>query len=147
MKLFSLLMLSLLSVFALAQDEDYSIKRFADYEIHFSVFNTSFLSPEVAAVYKIVRANDDAMVNISVLQKQPDGSKKPVTAAVSGSQSDLIHDLPLTFTQVREQDALYYLASFAIRHKTPVYFKINVQPEGAKSPIPLEFNRTLYRDE
>lgn len=124
-----------------------SIKHFGKYEIHYSVFNTSFISPEVSRSYGIVRAKDKAMLNVSVLMRGKDGIKRPVTAKVSGTQSDLIHKLEMQFKEVREQNALYYLASFDIRHKTKVFFYLLVQPEGESSPIKVEFNRTLYKDE
>lgn len=39
---------------------------FADYTVHFSVFNSAFVPAEVAAAYKITRAKDQALINISV---------------------------------------------------------------------------------
>jgi hypothetical protein len=40
-----------------------------DYQIHYNTFTTSFLQPQVAKAYNIVRSRYQAMINISVLKK------------------------------------------------------------------------------
>jgi len=49
---------------------------FGDYEVHYNAFNSTFLQPDVAANYQVQRSKYRGLVNITVLQKQPDGSKK-----------------------------------------------------------------------
>ena len=40
-----------------------------EWDVHYMVVNTPFLTPEVAASYGIVRSKYNALVNISVLNK------------------------------------------------------------------------------
>ena len=128
-----------------AENDEYS-KVFGDYEVHYSVFNTSFLTPEVASAYKIVRSKELALVNIAIRKKTGNGDTKAVPAIIKGSVRDLIHTTPLEFREVREQDAIYYLSNYKIDNKQTVYFSLSVQPDPNVSPYKLEFSKMLYVD-
>lgn len=140
-----LLLTMLFSTFVQANGE--SMQQFGDYQVHYSVLNTSFISPEIAQHYNIVRSKNTAMMNIAVLKKQDDGSYRNVTALVTGEHNDLVRKEPLNFTQVREEHAIYYLATFTIHHKIDVYFTVNVQPDPNKPAFKLQWSKRLYRDE
>ena len=116
------------------------------YEIFFSTFNTSFISPQVAKAYGIVRSKSKALVNISVVRDEGDGKKSIMPAKVSGQTFDLILTKKLDFFEVKEQTAVYYLAQFDIEHKVPFYFTINVVPQGRQTPIKVQFKKTLWVD-
>lgn len=122
------------------------VQEFGDYQVHYSVFNSSFLTPKVAKAYGIVRSNTLAVMNISVLKKQKDGTYKGVEADVSGDQYDLIRRDPLDFQEVREQDAVYYLSTFEIQDRITIYFTVNVQVSPDEQPFKVEFTRMLYHD-
>ena len=49
---------------------------FGPYELHYSVVNTTFLAPEVASTYGIVRATDRAILNLAVREHPADGQCK-----------------------------------------------------------------------
>ncbi|NRB37173.1 MAG: DUF4426 domain-containing protein [Pseudomonadales bacterium] len=118
----------------------------APYEVHFSTFNTSFVSPEVAKAYNIVRSKSKGLVNISVLKTDETGKKVPVTAAVTGQSYDLILTKELDFFEVKEQNAIYYLAQFDIEHKIPFYFTINVKPDKNKAAMKVKFKKIMWVD-
>ncbi len=124
-----------------------NVQTFDNYEVHYSVFNTGFLTPEIAQAYNIVRSKSRALMNIAVLQKQADGTLKNVTAVVTGDQYDLIRTVPLGFTEVREELAIYYLGSFEFQNKTTLYFTLMIQPDPNKPAYKLQFNKMLYTDE
>lgn len=132
--------------FSQSYAQEDNIKKIEGYEIHYSVFNTDFLSPEVAKAYNIVRGSDKGLVNISVL-KQQNGKLQSVEAQVSGNHSDLIHKQPLKFSVVKENPAIYYLAPFEIDHKAKTYFSIKVKVPNRATPIALDFQKTLYKSE
>lgn len=117
------------------------------YEIFFSTFNTSIVTPKVAKSYGIVRSKSKALVNISVLKNNAEGLQVPVNTTVTGQSYDLILTKKLDFFEVREQHAVYYLAQFDIEHKIPFYFTINVLPEGEKNPIKVQFKKILWVDD
>lgn len=137
--------LLLLANHAFAQEG--SSMKIDNYQVHYSAFNTSFLSAEVAKAYGINRSGAEALLNIAILEKQADGSMKNVTAEVRGTLSDLIHKKPLAFKEVREQEAIYYLASFPIEHKATAYFSISAKVANRLTPLKIEFTKQLYKDE
>jgi hypothetical protein len=131
----------------LAWSDNNNVQTFGNYEVHYSVFNTGFLSPEIAQAYNIVRSKSKALMNIAVLEKQANGTLKNVTALVTGNQYDLIRTVPLAFNEVREEHAIYYLSSFDFQNKTTLYFTLMIQPDPNKPAYKLQFNKMLYTDE
>jgi hypothetical protein len=141
------MLLGLISFALPAFPENNYTQVFDDYQVHYSVFNTSFLSPEVASSYHIVRSGSKALINIAVLQKQANGTLKNVTAKVTGEQFDLIRKDTLPFREVREENAIYYLSDIDIQNRTTIYFTVLIQPDASKRAYKLEFNKMLYKDE
>ncbi len=140
-----LALLCLSPVPAPAQTDGGQLRVFGDYEVHYSVFNSSFLGPENAARYGVVRAADRAVLNISVRSRR-DGKSRPVPAQVRAIRNDLIHRRPLEFTRVQEQDAVYYLAQFLFQHRERLHFEITVEPAGGSRAYSFRFQQRLYRD-
>lgn len=119
---------------------------FDDYEVHYSLFNTSFLTPDIAQTYNIVRSKSKGLINVSVLKK--DGDKKiSVAATVTGEQYDLIRYESLDFFMVTEQEAYYSLAQFDIAHKTTIYYTMLIYVDEKKEPYTLKFSKLMYKDE
>lgn len=115
--------------------------------VHYTVFNTTFLSPEVAKAYGITRGEDKFLVNVSVIRKGEQGDK-PMRAEVSGTTSDLIHRTPLQFREVIEQDALYYIADFETDgDEERRDFRLQVGVEGRSQTYDIQFNKQLYHSE
>lgn len=66
--------------------------------------------PQVAKAYDIKRSGINALINIAVLDNRQAG-KPAVTATLTGEARNLLGvRKPLTFREVREGDAIYYLA-------------------------------------
>lgn len=126
--------------------ETESSQRFGDYEVFYSVLNSTFIQPDTASRYGITRAEDRALVNIAI--RKHSGSGKTVAHAVeiSGKSSDLIHSQPLQFREITEGDSIYYIAELKFRDKELRSFTIEIQPEPSISPYTLKFSKTLYHD-
>ena len=120
-------------------------KRFGDYDVHYSVLNTTFITPENAKHYGITRSKNRALVNIAIRKNRPDGSSTAQRAIVTGSSSDLIHRTSLEFNEVIEPDAIYYIAQLPFNDKELRSFDIKVQPDANISPYSLKFSKTLYQ--
>ena len=121
---------------------------FGPYELHYSVVNTTFLAPEVASTYGIVRATDRAILNLAVREHLADGSTVGRTLQLQGRTWDLIqkgHDLE--FTEVREGEAIYYLADFKFINEDWRFFEVVFRPEGADTTYTFELKQQLYSDE
>lgn len=141
------LVVALASTAAVAQESQAPTPTSTDFgrdTVHYTVFNTTFLSPEVAQAYGITRGDDKFLVNVSVIRRGDDG-ELPIRAEVSGSTSDLIHRTELTFREVIEQDALYYIAAFETDGKEERRdFRLQVTVEGRNQPYDIQFNKQLY---
>ena len=132
----------LFSAHSLAQE-----KSFGPYQVYYSVLNSSFISPETASAYNIVRGKDRALINIAIRKQLKNGEDIEQAAKLSGSRSDLIHSLPLEFKEIREQGAIYYIADFKFNDKELLAFTIKIQPDPDIAPYTLKFSHTLYEDE
>ncbi len=60
------------------------VQRFGDLDVHYNVFNSSFLQPNVASAVGLVRSKAQGVINVVPMEKG-----KPVEAAVTGSGQDL----------------------------------------------------------
>jgi len=143
MKSFALLVgLLLFSLGAAANDQPY--KTFGDNRVYYSTFNSTFVSASVASAYNITRGKDQGLVNIAVV---PNGSGHGATALVGGTVNNLLaQQQKLEFTEIREGDAVYYLAPFRFSNEDPLSFTVHVRPAGTDTTHTLKFKRTFYRD-
>jgi hypothetical protein len=139
----ALLVLGLLASATHAQQSE----RFDDYELHYSVVNTTFLAPEVAARYGITRGRRQAIVNIAVRhhgEGVADGEAKTVPVSLEGRTWDLIAEQPLRFIEIDEGDAVYYIGEFQFINREWRWFEISFQPEGAGRSYTHKFKHQLY---
>ena len=98
-------------------------KTFGNYTIHYSVFNTVFLTQAVARSIAVARNPTTALLNIAVIDNR---TQQPVIAEVSGFVSDLIKQTPLTFQVVNDNGSHYALSTVAITHNIDMYFTVTV---------------------
>ncbi|MDG9923208.1 MULTISPECIES: DUF4426 domain-containing protein [unclassified Pseudomonas] len=115
---------------------------FGELDVHYSVFNSSFLQPDVAAAAGLTRSKTVGVLNIAALKA---GKGQP--AKVSGALKNLLgQTVELQFKQVLESGAVYYLAEFPLREREVLTFSINVQI-GDGAPHTLTFNQEVFPDE
>lgn len=124
--------------------DDRPFREFGDYRVYYSAFNSSFVSPEVAAAYDIVRGRDRGLVNIAVMPAGVIGGRP---AEINGHVSNIFAQRQeLAFFEVREGDAVYYLAPFNFENEDSLTFNITVKPNPDMPSYALSFQRTFYRD-
>ncbi len=123
-----------------------SSKTVGPYEILYSVVPTTFIGETAAASYQIVRAKDQAMVNVSVRKKVEDGDVAHAVV-VKGTYSDLMQSRVLSFREVREKDAIYYIAAFRHGDKELLRFDLSVQVDPQIPAQTITFTRKLFVDE
>tara|TARA_R110001599_G_scaffold8651_11_gene42102 strand:+ start:11920 stop:12351 length:432 start_codon:yes stop_codon:yes gene_type:complete len=134
----TLLMLVLTSTASAQQSE-----RFGPYELHYSVVNTTFLDPRVAASYGITRGKNRAILNLAVREHVGDGTEARAMM-IQGYTRDLITGEPLEFLEVRESGAIYYIAEFGFINEEWRFFEIDFRPEGADTTYRFEHRHQLY---
>ena len=141
--LLSCLLLTLLA----AQSHAQQSVRFDDYELHFSVVNTTFLDPAIAAQYGITRGERRGIVNIAVRDHgsgKGDAEAATVPMALSGRTWDLIAEQPLEFIEVNEGSAVYYIGEFKFINREWRWFELSFRPEGADRSYTHKFKHQLY---
>jgi hypothetical protein len=116
------------------------------YEIHYSVFQSVFLSPQIASGYGIVRSGSQALINITVRRPSEQAAGDAQGAVVVGTVFDLVHRKALEFREIREQQAVYYLAPISFQNGETLYFTVDVQPDPDHGSHRPEFTKALYRD-
>ena len=119
-------------------------ERFDAYELHYSVVNTTFLEPEVAAAYGITRGKKRAVLNLAVREHLEDGGNEARSMQLKGRTWDLIQNQFLEFQEIREGPAIYYIAEFKFINEEWRFFEVNFRPEGADRTYTFKFKHQLY---
>ncbi len=132
-----------LAVLNLAQAEQ--MQQFGDYEVHYSLVNTRHIPPQVAKVYDIVRADNRMLLNIAIRKRTGEQETQAQQAELTGVRHDLMRPYDLKFTEVKEQDAIYYISEFKVINEEFSRFAIDIKI-GAEESFTLEFKQTLYVD-
>ncbi|RRJ82702.1 DUF4426 domain-containing protein [Aestuariirhabdus litorea] len=142
-RLFTLLLVAL--PLAAAANELQSVKEFDGYSVHYSVFNSTFLKPDVARSYGLKRGQDIGILNIAVHQKTASGNKA-VKAQLVGKTANLIQQQEsLEFLPIEEGSAIYYLASFRFINEEVLHYNVDIETaDGTR--LTLKFTHTLYQE-
>ena len=135
----ALLLLSLcLSLPALAEQK----QSYGDLDVHYSAFNSGFLQPEIAAATGLVRSKSQGVVNVAVLKAGTASNAK-----VSGTVKNLLgQSTALSFKEVKEGKAIYYLAQFPFEQRETLRFTLNVTAADGV-PHSFDFNQEFFPDE
>ena len=138
-----LLLVALSCIFlATVVDRAYAeqMQEFGDWEVHYMVLPTSYLQPDIAAKYSVVRGDDRALVNISLIHKD----RGPSEAQVSGEYKNLLSQYTkLKFIEVKEGAAVYYLAQ--IKHTDRDFLRFRLAVNAAEDRVlEVAFSQTMY---
>jgi len=116
-------------------------KTFSNLEVHYIALPSTFIQPEIAKQYGIKRSKTNGLLNISILDKRKD--KAAVPATLKGTGRNLIGQThQLTFTEVKEGKAIYYLAEYPYLNEEIVNFDITIKTE--KKSNALKFQHKFY---
>ena len=115
---------------------------FGPFELHYSVVNTTFLQPEIAASYGITRGKKRAILNLAVRENLADGSTARAMV-LQGRTWDLIQSQSLEFKEIREGESIYYIAEFAFINEEWRFFEVNFRPTGADQTYTFKFKHQL----
>ncbi len=135
----ALFALALLPGLALAQQSE----TFGPFELHYSVVNTTFLDPKIAATYGITRGEKRAILNLAVRENLTTGSAARAMV-LQGRTWDLIQNQTLEFREIREGEAIYYIAEFPFINEEWRFFEVDFRPDGADQTYTFQFKHQLY---
>lgn len=118
--------------------------RAGEFTVHHNAVPTTSLTPDVARQYGITRSANRALVNISVRQGEP-GADRAVQAKVTLVATNLNGQrLELRAREVREGDAVYYLAEARVTGNDTLDFELEVVPAGSTAPIKASFRQEFF---
>lgn len=145
MKLFTgkhVFMAIVLSWLALVPAQAEQKKQLGVWDVHYIALPTTLLDPTIASQYKIERSKYNGLVNISVLNSKDQVAQQ---VQISGEAKNLLGQIKsLTFVEVKEGAAVYYIAQYGYQTEQMVSFTIQIS-QGSQSQQ-LKFNHTFYPD-
>ena len=143
-KLIKVIFLSAIALFSLNSYAENS-KEFGDYVVHYNAFRSDTISPEIAKRYGLARANNRVLINIALLKKVLNTTGKPTAAQVTGHASNLTGQLKqLEFKEIKEGNAIYYLAETKISDGEFLKFDLKIIPEGETRAARLQFDKRFF---
>jgi len=120
---------------------------FGDYIVYYNAFTTDFLQPATARRYGITRSKHRGMVNISVQRKRMNTVGEPVEASITGNATNLNAQIKnLSLREIKEGNAVYYIAEFPVSNMETLDFKLQVTPKGQSTPLHVEFRQQFYTE-
>ncbi|WNO09343.1 DUF4426 domain-containing protein [Teredinibacter sp. KSP-S5-2] len=139
-----LIALGLLHHSASAQTPDPGFQQHGQYTVHYSIFSSTFILPDIAKSYNLKRSKNEVLLNIMVAKGDQAGG---VPVAIEGTVKNMLQQQkPLKFITIDEKDTVYYLAPIRVSNKEIMHFTISTKPEGAQTPLITQFTKTVYAD-
>lgn len=128
------LLLTLTSAFA-------EMKNVGPYQVHFSAFESTFLTPQVAKQYQLTRSRYQAVLNVSVLDTRK--GNIPTQLKIKGEAKNLLgHNLPLNFKEIKEEKAVYYIEQ--LKYSNEETFRFFLELETPEGTFPVQFMKKFY---
>jgi hypothetical protein len=123
-------------------------ERYGPYELHYSVVNSTFIEPRVAAQYGITRGRRRAILNLSLREHLDDGSTVARDMAIEGRSWDLTQQqINFDFLEVREGPAIYYIGEFGFINREWRFFEASFTPEGSSQSYRFNYKQQMYINE
>ena len=128
------------------QSQAQQSERFDQFELHYSIVYTTFLTAEIAAKFGIPRGKDKAMLTLSVRDAEA-GDIEGRPMEIEGRTWDLITGGNMKVKEVKEGRATYYLVPFEFLDREYRFFEFTFTPEGANKAYNYKFQTQLWRQE
>ncbi|MCH1931546.1 DUF4426 domain-containing protein [Shewanella sp. A25] len=114
-----------------------------NFDIHYMALGSTFLTPGIAKTYGIERSSYTGIINIAVLDMSATGSPA-VPVEISGVANNLLDArIDLTFREIREGNAIYYIAEVPYRDDQEINFNIAIK-HGSELNTNLQFKQKFY---
>lgn len=122
-------------------------KDFGEYIVQWSVFPSTFLTPEIAKTNGLNRSRGIGVVNIAIMTENDNGGMSTVSGQVEGKAlNDIQQPKFLAFRRIQEGDAVYFIAEYQYANAELMTFQITARPTGSRGDLPIRFSHTLFND-
>ena len=147
MKILTTTIMTCLLMFAQTGWAEQKVKA-GHYELHYNTFPSTFLAKEIANTYQIVRSKNRGIISVSVLNTR-NTPATAVEANVDIQANNLLNqnkEIKL-FKIVEENEAVYYLGTFALNNQEDVNFNITAKPIADEDiELNVKFSREFFTD-
>ena len=134
-----LLLAIVISLFTMTHASAENMKKLGSMNVHYMAIGSTFFTPEIAKAYGITR-----LINISVLDNTKTG-KPAKTISINGqAKNNLGQFKSLEFKEVKEGDAIYYLAQVSYNDEETLHFTLEIN--DGKEQQTLKFSQKFYVD-
>lgn len=125
-----------------------SAKVFGNYVVYFNAVPTVDLPAEIAAEYGIVRSGNRVLLNIVMEHRPAIGLPTAVPGTVKASATNLNGQLRNLLTrEIREGEAIYYIAETQVVNGENMIFIIKATPESTTTPLEVRFQKQFFVEE
>jgi len=120
-------------------------ERFGPYELHYSVVNSTFIEPSVAAEYGLTRGRRRAILNLSLREHLDDGTTVARRMDLEGSSRDLTaQSIEFDFIEVQEGPAIYYIGEFKYINREYRFFDVIFKAKGDSERYEFSYKKQMY---
>ncbi len=114
-----------------------------NFDIHYMAFGSTFLTPTIAKTYNIKRSQYTGIVNITVLDNRLK-NKPSMPVKIEGVAKNILDShVNLEFKEIREGDAIYYIAEVPYRDDGTIHFDIDIN-HGKELHTSVKFKQKFY---
>ncbi|MBU3004511.1 DUF4426 domain-containing protein [Paraglaciecola arctica] len=117
-------------------------QQLGSWDVHYMALNSTFLTPQVAKEYGIVRSKYNGLINISVLNTEDQSAQSVVLTGQAKNLLGVVKELK--FKQVTEGKAIYYLATLPFSDQEQ--YRISVDINNGLELKTLKFQHKFYAD-
>ena len=121
-----------------------NMKKLGNLNVHYMAIGATFLTPEIAKAYGIKRSRYNGLVNISVLDNTQKNTPAKSVSMMGKARNNVGQLKSLVFREVKEGDAIYYLAEIGYANEEVIHFDIQIA-DGSKKHN-LKFSQKFYVD-
>ncbi|MCJ8320038.1 MAG: DUF4426 domain-containing protein [Colwellia sp.] len=143
LSLLAMLFISFFSIFSAAVMAE-NMKKLGSMNVHYMAIGATFLTPEIAKAYGIERSRYNGLINISVLDNTQKNTPAKTVSISGTARNDLGQIKSLEFKEVKEGDAIYYLAQVKYSDEETYYFDLEIT-DGTQIQK-LKFKQKFYVD-
>ena len=118
------------------------MKTLGNWDVHYIAFPSTFLTADVASEYGIDRSKYLGIINISVLDSD---TLKAQSVKMTVTARNLLGNIrELDVREIREQDAIYYIAE--VPHRNEETYRITATLSSGNQTQELKFQQKFYVD-
>jgi len=143
-KLTQFLLVILLSLTAFSNASAENMKKLGTMNVHYMAIGSTFFTPEIAKVYGITRSRYNGLINISVLDNTKKGTPAKSVSISGKAKNNLGQFKTLEFKEVKEGNAIYYLAQVNYNNEETIHFDLSIT--DGKEEQQLKFSQKFYVD-